>query len=52
MTDECEIISQLRKIWTARGICKEEQDEMIAITTRKAQAGLQFDESRLPKRSF
>ncbi|OYR18221.1 hypothetical protein [Brucella thiophenivorans] len=49
MDEQCEIIAKLRKICTASGVCKEEQDEMIAITTRKAQAGIHFDESSLSK---
>ncbi|MDR6434650.1 hypothetical protein [Brucella pseudogrignonensis] len=51
MDDESELINQLRKIWTAKGICGAEQDEMLAITARKAKAGIHFDESHLSERT-
>lgn len=36
MDNEAELIMELRKIWTSKGICRAEQNEMLAITARKA----------------
>ncbi|MDT6942389.1 hypothetical protein RI570_20210 [Brucella pseudogrignonensis] len=50
MDEQCEITERLRKIRTARGIGKKEQDEILAITQRKAKEGIQFDVGHFAKR--